>query len=210
MSEPTDVKLNVINHSNDSSHSEFVIFQQNVSESFDLPSIAWIVIKGLDQGEHHPFVFEWKTQIDISDKYGNFSPRLDATPGQKFEVTKSPNGENLEHVGEASKKDLIQVVNYLPNVTIGAHCYRSGKLLSSHNFVEPSKQAEFHFKPSIYIGAVSQMEEGEPISTALADQINTQFDLKDILSADIVITGGGEGRTATSLKFTLENVKKRQ
>ena len=66
------------------------------------------------------------------------------------------------------------------------------------------------FKPTIFIGAVSNIEEGKPIPPEVAEQINTQFDLKDLISADIVITGGGTGRTATKITFTLRNVKKRQ
>ena len=209
MSEPTDVLLNVVNHSNESGNIDFVIFQQNVSESFDLPSIAWMVIKGLDPGEHHPMEFEWQTQINISDANGNFTPEMASKPGDRYVVESSGAGERVIQAGSASGKDVIEIVNGLPSDSIGAHCYRSGKLLSSHNFLEPTKQAEFMFKPTIFIGAVSQLEEGQPIPKEVAEQIKTQFDLKDLISADIVITGGGTGGNARKITFSLENVKKR-
>jgi hypothetical protein len=58
----------------------------------------------------------------------------------------------------------------------------------------------------LFIGVVSQVEEGEVMNSAILSDINTELSLLGIQSADIVMTGGGAGPQATPFEFTLENV----
>ena len=44
------------------------------------------------------------------------------------------------------------------------------------------------------------------MNSAIISNINTEISLLGIVSADIVMTGGGSGPNATAFVFTLENV----
>jgi hypothetical protein len=61
-------------------------------------------------------------------------------------------------------------------------------------------------KPTIWIGVVSQVEEGDVMNSAIISDINTELSLLGIASADIVMSGGGAGPSATPFMFTLENI----
>ncbi len=61
-------------------------------------------------------------------------------------------------------------------------------------------------RTTIWIGAVSQVDEGQVMNSAILSDINTEISLLGIVSADIVTTGGGAGPTSTPFVFTLENV----
>jgi hypothetical protein len=64
----------------------------------------------------------------------------------------------------------------------------------------------FTFKPTIWIGVASQVEPGDVIDSAILSEINTEISLLGIVSADIVMTGGGTGPNATPFAFTLQNI----
>jgi hypothetical protein len=65
-----DVKLNLIDHSNDQNNSEIVIFSKNVATNFEETAVAWVVVKNLGQGSHHPFVYPEQTDVAVSDSWG--------------------------------------------------------------------------------------------------------------------------------------------
>ena len=60
--------------------------------------------------------------------------------------------------------------------------------------------------PKLYIGVVSQMDEGKEINSDLLSSISTELDLTNVQSADIIMTGGGPGASSTTFSFTLENI----
>ncbi|MDB5088090.1 MAG: hypothetical protein JWR09_2084, partial [Mucilaginibacter sp.] len=59
---------------------------------------------------------------------------------------------------------------------------------------------------TLWIGAVSQIWEGDLINSAITSQVNTELSLLGIASADIVMTGGGPGKASTGFNFTLQNI----
>jgi len=57
------------------------------------------------------------------------------------------------------------------------------------------------------IGVASEaIEEGEWLDSARLSEINTEISLLGIVSADIVLTGGGPSSSWTPFHFSLENV----
>ena len=202
----TDIKLNFVNASNDGSNSEVVIFQQNVVSDFGELAVAWKVIKNCAQGMNHPFTFPMQDTISASDSWGNYTPQLNADNGQLFSVVESTSGDILKYTGEASSSKEIQIANALQSGTINADIYKSGRLLATKTGVAPGQKAAFEFKPTIWIGVVSQMEEGQVMNAAIISQINTELSLLGIQSADIVMTGGGPGKDSTAFYFNLENI----
>lgn len=201
-----DIKLNLINRSNDTNNSEIVIFQKNTATEFDDMAVAWQVIRYLGQGDNHPFVYPMITTIAASDSWGNYTPQLPAENGQLFSMVLTPSGDQLKLNGPASSPGEVQCRNDLAIGAISAGLYKSGKLLLIKTGIAPGQKAVFSCKPTLFIGVVSQVEEGEVMNSAILSDINTELSLLGIQRADIVMTGGGAGPQATPFEFRLENV----
>jgi hypothetical protein len=201
------IKLNFINRSNDTNNSSVVIFQQNVAENFGELAIAWKVIENCGRLDNHPFIFPLNFMVSASDSYGNYTPQLAAYDGQAFDMVQSASGDILQLSSvPATSPTTVEIRNNLAYGAINANCYRDGKLLATKTGLAPGQKAVFQFQPRIYIGVVSQVEEGDVMNSAIISQINSEINLFGITSADIVMTGGGPGKSATAFTFTLENI----
>lgn len=201
------IKLNLINQSQDVNNSSYVIFQKNVAENFGELAIAWRVIENLGHGDHHPFEYPLEFKIGAGDAFGNFTPPVRAVDGDLWEVVRTESGDELKQSSQpASSPTEVEVRNSLDVSAISANCYRDGKLLAQKTNISPGQKAVFEFKPRIFIGAVSQIREGEVMNSAILQSINTELPLLGIFSADIVITGGGGGKNATQFDFNLRNI----
>ena len=200
-----EIRLNFINQSNDADNSEVVIFSKNTSGMSELP-VAWQVIRNCGQGWNHPFVYPLAVSVGVSDSDGNFSPTLPAENGQSFAVERGPSGDRLIPSGQADNPFVVQIVNNLNQGAVNALIFRAGKPYAIKTAVAPRQMAVFQFRPTIWIGVVSQIEEGDVINTAVMSQIDTEISLFGIASADIVMTGGGPGRNSTPFMFTLQNI----
>ncbi len=204
----TEIKLNLINRSHDVNNTEYVIFQKNVAENFGELVIAWQVIQNLGITDYHPFVYPLEFFVSAGDSFGNFTPQMMAYDGEAYDMVRSNSGDVLQLSSTpASAITEVEVRNRLENGGISANIYRNGKLLAAKTNISPAQKAVFEFKPRIFIGAVSQVVEGQVMSSAILQQFNTEIDLLGIQSADIVITGGGGGPKASPFEFTLENIR---
>lgn len=204
-----NIKLNFINKSSDTNNSSIVIFQKNVATDFEEVAIAWRVIKNCGRLDNHPFTYPMLFQVSASDSYGNFTPQLNAYDGQSFEMVKNTSGDVLQLSSTpAVSSNEVELKNNLQTGSINANCFRDGKLLASKTGLAPGQKAVFEFQPTIYIGVVSQVEEGDVMNSAIISQINTQINLFGIISADIVMTGGGSGPSSKAFEFTLQNINK--
>lgn len=202
----SDVKLNFINKSNDKNNSEIVIFQKNVAESFGEIAVAWKVIKNCGRMDNHPFTFPLNINVAASDSYGNYTPQFNAVEGMAFEVVQDASGDVLKQCSTSSSDPRsIEIQNNLSKGAISGNVYKNGKLLAYKTDVVPGQKAVFQFEPRIYIGVASSVEEGQVMNSAIMSSINTELNLFGITSADIVMTGGGSGPSATAFKFTIEN-----
>lgn len=201
------IKLNFINKSNDTNNSSVVIFQQNAAEDFGETAIAWQVIQNCGRLDNHPFVYPFNFQVAAGDSYGNYTPQLTAYEGQAFDMITSTSGDILQlSTVPSTSATEVEIRNNLNRGAISANCYRDGKLIATKRGLAPSQKAVFEFQPRIYIGVVSQIEEGDVMNSAIISQINTEINLFGITSADIVMTGGGPGAESTAFNFTLENI----
>lgn len=196
-----DIMLNFINRTHDINNSEYVIFQKNVATS-DPVAVAWKVIKNCGQGDHHPFTFPMTMSIGASDSDGNYMPQIPAEYGCLYSVVLTHSGHQLGKTGSGSSPEEVQVRNDLSQGAINANCYKDGKLLATRTGIAPQQKAVFEFKPTIWIGAVSKVEEGEVMSAAMISEVDTEISLLGVRSADIVATGGAP------ISFTLEKVVK--
>lgn len=204
-----NIKLNFINRSSDVNNSSVVVFQKNVATDFDELAVAWRVIQNCGRNDNHPFVYPMLFQVCASDSYGNYSPKLDAYDGQSFAMTKDSSGDVLGLTSVPAVSPLeVEIKNNLELGSIDGNIYRDGKLLAAKTDLVPGQKAVFQFHPRIFIGVTAEVEEGEVMSSAIIQQVNTEINLFGIQSADIVMTGGGSGANASAYEFKLENINK--
>lgn len=203
---PSDViKLNLVNASADCNNSSVVIFQKNVVPSVQELAVAWLVVENFGIGWNHPFDYHYGLQASASDSWGNYVPPQDTDNGALWKVGKSCSGDQFAQAGAAAVPTEVHILNGLEIGAINANIYRSGKLLATKTGVAPGQLAAFRFKPVIYIGVVSQVEQGQVLDSAILTNINTTVNLSGLASADIVMTGGGPGKYSTPFTFTLRN-----
>ena len=202
----SNIELTFINNSNDQNNSEVLIFQRNVATNFDEIAVAWRVIQNLGRGDYHPFTYPYKSYGAAADSYGNFTPQMPVDNGQQYAMVKDPSGDVFKHIGPGASPKAIEIANDLQQGAINGLIYKDGKLFAQKNNLAPGQKAVFEFKPTLYIGVVSQVEEGQVINSAIISQVNTELSLLGIASADIIMTGGGPGKDATPFEFHLENI----
>ena len=201
-----DIKLNFINLSNDVNNSQVVIFQKNVSTDFDELAVAWKVISNCGRGDNHPFVFPLLTTVTASDSDGNYMPQKVAQNGQMFSVSRAASGNVLAIAGASSSSREIQLRNDLRTGAISAGVFKDNRLLAKKTGIVPGQKAVFEFKPTLWIGTASQIEQGKVMNSAVISDINTELSLLGIARCDIVMTGGGGGTTAVPYQFKLANI----
>ena len=201
-----EVQLNFINNSNDANNSQIVIFQKNVAADVIDAPIAWTVIDNCGVGENHPFTWHTNMAVSSSDMSGNYTRQIIARPGQGFSAFHDGNADTLTPSNPSIHPGEIEVANNMLDVSVNAHIFNSGKRVATQ-LLKPAQTARFEFNPVISIGATSQLREGDVLSAAVLAEIGTELTLRGVASADIVMTGGGVGPTATPLVFSLENVK---
>jgi hypothetical protein len=201
-----DVKLNLINNSNDANNSQVVICQKNVATNFDELAVAWTVIQNCGRGDNHPFNYPMTMTVGASDSWGNYMPQLDAENGQLFQVTLNASGDMLSYAGQSTSSREVEVLNNLAKGAISAGIYKDRRLLAIKTNIAPGQRAVFEFRPTIWIGVASQVVQGEIMNSAIISNINTELSLLGIASADIVMTGGGSGANSVPFTFNLENI----
>jgi hypothetical protein len=202
----SNIQLNFINQSNDANNSEIVIFQKNEAPGYAEIAVAWQLIQNCGTGDNHPFTYPMTMEVSASDSYGNYTPKIPANPGDAYSVLLTNSGDQLVMTGSANYPTEVDVKNQLISGSINANIYKAGKLLATKTNVVPGQMAAFVFKPTIYIGVVSQVVEGTVMDSAIISQVNTSFSLLGISSADIVMTGGGSGSGAQPYTFSLVNI----
>ncbi|MDJ0835823.1 MAG: hypothetical protein QNK37_04855 [Acidobacteriota bacterium] len=203
-----DIKLNYIDRSDDASNSDIVIFQKDASPDFESLAVAWKVIRYCGRGNSHPFVYPQTSQVTARDSWGNFLPKISAEPGQLFHVRLNPSGNELIYKGPATSKDEIQIQNDLAQGVIAASIFKDDRLFALKTGITPSQKAVFRLKPVLYLAVASDIEEGQTLNSAVISATSTEISLEGLISADIVMTGGGQGTGAPTFSFTLQNVQR--
>ena len=199
-----DIEITFINNSNDMNNSEVVIFQKNVATNFESTAIAWTVIKNCGRNWSHKFTYPMRFEVAAGDSWGNISDQHQAENGQKWDVVRSKSGDVLQlDTDPAASQSEVEIKNDLVAGAVDALIYKAGKLLASKTGVSPGEKAVFEFKPEIYVGVASQINEGDTMNSAILSDINQKFSLLGITKANLIMTGGGVGKNATPFVFEL-------
>lgn len=202
-----DIKLRFVNQSHDGNKSEVVIYQKNLLTSMASLAMAWKVIRFCGRDCYHPFAYPAGFEVCVADGYGNFSPRVPAESGQMLALESTPSGSRrLRRAGPASASNELDVLNDLDQGAVNVCVFRDGRMVGSKTAVTPGQKAVFQYQPVLWIGVASQIAQGAAISSAVMSSANTELSLLGIVSADIVMSGGGPGEGSTPYEFNLENI----
>ncbi len=201
-----EIKLNFIDRSNDCNNSDIILYQKNVATDYDSLSVAWKVIRNCGVGCNHPFTYPMTMEVATSDSWGNYTPRLTASNGNLYHVTQVPSGNELSLKGPGTSTKEVQVQNDLGRGAISAGIYKDNRLLAIKTAIAPAQKAVFQFKPTLFAGVASQIEQGEVMDSAIMTAVNTELSLLGVAGADIVLCGGGPGSDSSPFQFKLENV----
>ncbi|MCG8331744.1 MAG: hypothetical protein MI974_28925 [Chitinophagales bacterium] len=199
-----NIEITFINQSFDTNNSSVVIFSKNVATDFEELAVAWRVIKNCGRNWSHKFTYPMQTQVGAKDAWGNVSNLQNAINGQKWDIIRSSSGDILSlDSAPASSLSEIEIANMLPQGSIDAQIYKDGKLYAAKNGVAPQQKAVFQFKPTLWVGVVSQVDEGQIMDSAIVSSINTEISLLGINTANLIMTGGGTGTDAQPFEFHL-------
>lgn len=200
-----DISLTFVNNSNSPS-ANVIIFQKNLASRAGQVAVAWWVFADSAPGSRYPFTYTPETEVSADDGFGNTTARIRSESGQLYRVHTAGLGYGISGAGPTVNRENIQVHNDMQMGNINVNLYRDGKLLAIKTGIAPQQKAVFEFEPMIWIGAISDIQAGEIINSAVLSEINTQISLVGIAKADIVMTGGGLGVDSRPFVFTLENV----
>lgn len=200
-----DIEITFINQSSDHNNYDIVVFQKNLSATQQENAVAWTVLENCVP--HQPNTFNIPKAIHVG--IGEPQPVADTTTlhatqaGQAWNVLSSKAGDVLTMGSNTGLNNEVEVKNCLAKGAINAQIYKDGKLLATESGVKPEQKAGFKFKPTIWVGVVSQVKEGEVMNSAILSDIDTEIALLGITKANLIMTGGGAGDTAEPFKFTL-------
>ena len=198
-----DIKITFINNSNDQNNSNVVIFQKNTASDFEETAVAWHVIDDCGPDRSHTFNYPLNFKVGTQDSWGNLSDLLPAVNGQKWNVVRSTSGDVLTlDSTPASSQNEVEIKNCLGAGSVDAQIYKEGKLLAQKTGIAPQQKAVFQFKPTIWVGVVSDIAQGEVMNSAILSKIHTEIPLLGITKANLIMTGGGKGPTAQPFIFT--------
>ena len=199
------IKLRYVNKSFDVHNEDVLIFLRNEAKMDGSPRCyAWKVIKNCGYDQVHPFLFPLENMISVIDSNGNHSPAQLALPGDRFRVTRSRSGMQLVKCTPKPGDVYISVDNGLELGAIGVIISKSGKALDTIKNIAPGESVFFDYKPVLKVVSVGEITEGKSFSSEVIGDVHT-ISLYGIESADIVKRGGGWGRDATKITFSLEN-----
>jgi hypothetical protein len=199
-----DIEITFINQSADQNPLSIVIFQKNVTPGVENMAVAWKVIENCASGWNTKFIFPLHFSIRIQDSNGNLSNPQPAINGQRWMVVPSASGKVIVLDSHpASTPQSVDIKNGLSMGAMDAQIYKDGRLLATKTDLVPQQIASFAFKPTLWIGVVSQIQQGDILNSTILSEINTEISLLGIKTANIIITGGGRGPSVTPFDFTL-------
>ena len=199
-----DIEITFINQSFDENNSDVVIFQKNVATDYEELVVAWHVIQNCGRDWRHKFIYPMNFYVGAQDSWGNVSDLKPAVSGQKWSVVRSSSGDILAlDSTHASSPTEVEIQNSLSVGAINAQIYKDGRLLATKTGLAPQQKGAFEFKPTIWVGVVSEVEEGDILNSAILSDINTEISLLGITKANLIMTGGGVGSSAVPYQFTL-------
>jgi hypothetical protein len=205
-----NIYLNFINKTDaDAGKVDVVFYQRNFAIEFGEIAVAWKVIQNSERLDQESFKYSTNYSIAIADSFGNYTPQVSASNGASYDVIEGGSGimPQISSI-PAGNPEEIEIRNSLKTGEISTNCYRDGKLLATRTNINPGEKAFFEFKPQLFIGVVSGIQQGDVLYDDVITLLNSQINLFGVTSADIVLKGGGTGSASVPFSVALENINR--
>ena len=193
------IRLRVINNSSNNDLN-VIIFQKNEVADFETSAIAWTVLSNLDINKNKTVIFGSELRMGYK-KIDTLSETIVCTPGQQIIANED---FTMGYNGPSNNVNEIEIIsNVFTLAAITGRLYRSNRLLMQSNLLDNGSIGYFRTRPTLWIGVVAGINQGDIIGGEILSQVNTELGLLGIASADIVITGGSGDNP---YNFTLQNI----
>jgi hypothetical protein len=214
-----DIEITFINQSYDNNNSAVVIFQKNVAvNANEVPNVkachpdehvvAWKVLANHGRDWKQTFKFPSGIYLAAQDSYGNKTTPQAVSHDQQWNIVQEGDKFGLAQDEQPPHHlNQVEVNNQLAQGTVHAQIFRGGNLLAVKQGLAPGQKALFEFTPTIWIGLVAGISEGEFLPATILDNINTEIALTGMTQAKILLKGGGTGPDAAPYEFTIEPVE---
>lgn len=189
----TEFPIKIVDLSDVSSPKRVVLYIQDTFAGFDENVLIW---KEFFFGPKntHPKTFDFWGEYSATGYLGsNYLFEINVINGKKYRVNEA--GTSLELMGNASSGSQIQFVNN-KDQSLNLIVKKSNSILSNI-VLSPSATKAYSFKPTVYIGATTDLVNHYDISN-----INTEISFLGVSSANINITEG----TNQPYQFTFSNI----
>ncbi len=199
------ITLSLINRSKDIDNTQIIIFQKNMAQM----EPPWQVIDSYP-GSTQSIIYSLDYGLSTTDKEGNSSPILKVKDGEKYQLVETSLGNELQLDKSSSNPKSIVVENKLPQKSIDAFLYKDGEILSEKTGITSGKEWSFPVIHSITIGLLPKDYEIDIGNKSKFNDFTCmqEIELNNIKSAELVLTGGGEGPKAKPFQFKLQNIQK--
>lgn len=202
----SSAQLRFVNLSDDGGMSNVVFFQKNSAASRG-GIIAWWVARHCGYRNYCCIPYSWDTTINTVDWHANHSECQAAYQGNVFHIVQHRYGKRLTTEAQKGHPTEIWVQNRLDRGAMRVNLYRSGCLVAQQPNVIPQQWAKFDMQHRLYVAVMPDVKQGAAILPAqLLSAPAMEFCLYGIVSADIVMLGGGQGQDAAPLSFKMMNV----
>lgn len=195
------IRLNFVNNSSDQNNNSIVIFTKSNDSN---PAKAWLVLPNTTSGSRIPFTFDLTHEVTTTDGNGNFSPAIEASEGERFHIVSRDNSAPvMRFKSPSANPNWLEFENNLDDGVVRVVIYKNGRVYQEERGLMPGKVADFDLEPYLWCAVAEGINEGDNVPQSVVDDAIIKLDLTGIVSADIVMTGGGD----KPYIFTLQDVQ---
>lgn len=201
------IRLRFVNSSLEAPPPDVFLYQRDQAPGPEGETLVWKRIRRCLYGWNHPLCISDGVILSFRYDGRNWSRPRPAAPGDHFLVQMKKRGGVEVEVLPPQTGGPITIRNTGRIGEVEVFVLRNDRPLVRRT-LGPGAEASFSFPLVFVVGADRRCEEGEPLAATPADRFHAEIDLQGIVSADLVMTGGGPGPGSTPLRFELANIER--
>lgn len=196
------IHLRLINRSAEAMPPEVAVWQCNDVPGGASTAVIWKVIRRCWRDWEHPFDLPGRLRMLLRDSAGArlWAP---AHVGAQIRALAGESGVLRLETARATDPSTFEIRNLSLRSALTAEIWRGDRVLAVQRGIAVGATVPFRFRPSLWLSAVSRLEEGAPLNGGMWLGFPVELDLFGFVSTDIVMTGGGPGPRSTPLTFQL-------
>ena len=173
----------------------------------DKCDVCWLMLPQVRPGETRDFHYSLNQHVITVDTSGDYTARAEVKAGDVFALRMhNEESKGLEKIGENAASGHIEIRNDCARGAISVLVIKNESKLAQSVEFPPSTKVEFVVKPQLFVSVSTPVVEGRPVQSAWKTSVGSEITLRGIVHAEIVMTGGGLGPSATPITFKLENI----